>query len=343
MICARSYARPEGEVQRLFIEPVSARPEARRVRAAHGALLVRPARFGFNAQTADSNRFQHPDAPGADPAGQARAEFELLCTLVRASGVRVCAVDDTPEPVKPDAVFPNNWVSFHRDGTVVLYPLQASNRRPERRMEILAAVEAQLGFERRRLLDLSAHEREGRYLEGTGSLVLDHAQRIAYACRSARTDESLVREWAELMGYEPLLFDARGADDMPPYHTNVLLCIGERWAAVCAAAIATADRARVLQRLRGCAREIIDIGMPAMYAFAGNMLELTGRDAGGAAQAVLVMSDSARSALQRSDHRAWARLTGSVEQVIAAPIPIIERLGGGSVRCMLAEVPERAA
>lgn len=342
MICARSHARPEGEVARLFIEPVSTRPATRRLRAAHGALLVRPARFGFNAQTASSNRFQHCGEPGADAAGQARAEFELLYTRLRASGIRVCAVDDTAEPIKPDAVFPNNWVSFHRDGSIVLYPLQAPNRRSERRLEILAAVETQLGFERRRLLDLSAHERDGRYLEGTGSLVLDHARRIAYACRSARTDESLVREWSESMGHEPLLFDARGADGMPPYHTNVLLCIGERWAAVCAAAIVQADRGRVLQRLHDSGREIIEISMQAMYAFAGNMLELTGRDADGTAQAVLVMSESARSALQCSDHRAWARLAGSVERVIAVPIPLIERLGGGSVRCMLAEVPEPA-
>ncbi len=305
--------------------------------------MVRPACFGYNAETADSNRFQHSGAAGADPAGQARAEFELLYTRLRASGVRVCAVDDTPEPAKPDAVFPNNWVSFHRDGTIVLYPLLAPNRRPERRVEILAAVEAQLGFRRRRLLDLRAREREGRYLEGTGSLVLDHAQRVAFACRSARTDESLAHECSRLLGYEPLLFDAHGVDGVPPYHTNVLLCIGERWAAICTAAIAQDDRERVLRRLRDSGREIIELSMQAMYGFAGNMLELAGQDTDGTATAVLVMSESARSVLQHSADRAWARLTGCVGQVISAPVPVIERLGGGSVRCMLAEVPEPAA
>ena len=141
-----------------------------------------------------------------------------------------CVVDDTSEPAKPDAVFPNNWVSFHRDGTIVLYPMLAPNRRAERRMEIVAAVEQRLGFRRTRLLDLSSHEQQGRMLEGTGSLVLDHVHRIAYACRSARTDESLVREWSALMNYEPLLFDALGAGGAPIYHTNVMLSIGSHWA-----------------------------------------------------------------------------------------------------------------
>jgi hypothetical protein len=322
---------------------VTAQSDAHHAQAAHGALLVRPVRFGYNSQTALSNRFQHADAQCADAAAQAGIEFEALCTQLRAAGVRLCVAQDTAEPEKPDAVFPNNWVSFHRDGTVVLYPMQAPNRRPERRLDIIAAVEAQLGFRRRRLLDMSPYELSGRFLEGTGSLVLDHVQRIAYACRSARTDDALVGEWSRLMSYQPLLFDARDSDGAPPYHTNVLLCIGSRWAAVCAEAISAPDRSRVLRRLHDSGRQIIEISPLAMRGFAGNMLELTAMDALGAARAVLVLSATARSVLQCSDARAWERLSGSVEQTVAVAVPVIERLGGGSVRCMLAEVPEQAA
>src|ERR1700722_5878826 len=220
------------------------------VQCAPGVLMVRPARFGYNAQTAASNRFQRAEPRSVDIAARARAEFETLAQAIQAAGVAVCVVDDSVEPAKPDAVFPNNWVSFHGDGTVVLYPMQAPNRREERRMEILQAVEARLHFRRSRLVDLRAHEEEGRFLEGTGSLVLDHVHRIAYACRSPRTDESLVRAWSQQLGFQPLLFDASDADGTAIYHTNVLLSIGTAWAVVCTAAIADGDRERVLQSLR---------------------------------------------------------------------------------------------
>ena len=313
-------------------------PSARNEQCAEGVLLVRPAQFGYNSETAATNRFQqaHPQSP--DTAIRARREFEALCQAIEAAGVGLCVVDDTSAPVKPDAVFPNNWVSFHRDGTVVLYPMQAVNRRAERRMEILQAVETQLQFRRRRLIDLRANEEQGRMLEGTGSLVLDHVQKITYACRSARTDESPVREWSALMNYEPLLFDALGADGTPLYHTNVLLSIGARWAVVCAEVIAAADRARVLGRLRATGREIIEISAAAMSGFAGNILELASRDATGDPRSVLVLSEQARSALQQ-EPQGWDRLRACVDQVVAIAVPTIERVGGGSVRCMLAEVP----
>jgi hypothetical protein len=318
---------------------VRANADVAAAQCAHGVLLVRPARFGYNRQTAVSNRFQQA-ADWADPAERARAEFDALCAGIKGAGINLCVVDDTAEPAKPDAVFPNNWVSFHRDGTVVLYPMQASNRRAERRTEVIAAVEMQLEFQRRRLIDLRDHEQQGRMLEGTGSLVLDHVQRVAYACRSARTDESLVREWSTLMHYEPLLFDAHGADGAPVYHTNVLLSIGAHWAVVCLAAIAAADRARVLQRLRASGREIVDINVEAMAEFAANLLELLGADPRGGLRSVLLLSERARAALQGLDDDAWGRLSGCVDAVVAAAVPTIERLGGGSVRCMLAEVPQ---
>ena len=308
------------------------------LQCAPAVLLVRPARFGYNLQTAESNRFQR-DALGADSSqALALVEFAALCSALQSAGVRQCVAFDTPEPIKPDALFPNNWVSFHRDGTIVLYPMHAPNRRLERRMEILAAVERELNFRRRRLLDLSPEERRGRCLEGTGSLVLDHVERVAYACRSARTDESLVREWARLMGYDPEVFEATDGNGSALYHTNVMLAIGSRCAIICTDALAFADRARVLERLRASGREIIEIGLEAMRGFAGNVLELRVSDEAAATRSVLVMSAQARATLSAAQ---WGRLSDAADRVLVVGVPNIEMLGGGSVRCMLAEVPER--
>jgi hypothetical protein len=248
-------------------------------------------------------------------------------------------VEDTVEPPKPDAVFPNNWVSFHEDGTVVLYPMQAPNRRLERRMDILSTVEHALSFRRRHLLDLSAEERHGRYLEGTGSLVLDHVARVAYACRSPRTDEALVHEWARAMRFEAEVFDASGGDGTALYHTNVMLAIGTRAAVLCSEALAAADRERVRARLMASGRELVEISRQSMHAFAGNVLELRADAAGPGMQSVLVMSSRARAAFNAAQ---WARLQACVERIIDVAIPSIETLGGGGVRCMLAEVPGRA-
>ncbi len=299
------------------------------------ALLVRPACFGYNVETAQSNHFQSPASATAGSAARdlARTELDALAASLCAAGVRVYVAEDTADPVKPDAVFPNNWVSWHRDGTVVLYPLSAPNRRAERRAELLESAAAGSGFQRRRLLDLSQHERAGRFLEGTGSLVLDHVQRVAYACRSARTDETLVREWARLLDYAPVCFDAYDAAGRPLYHTNVMLAVGTRWVVVCAQAIAASDRGRVLAHLRDSGRELIEITLPAMGSFAGNLLELRARE-----RRVVVMSARARAAL-RAEPAAWERLCAAVDEVIDVPVPTIEALGGGSVRCMLCEIP----
>jgi hypothetical protein len=332
-----SRVRPT-DVQPRFTDAVMTQPDDAGAQCAPGVLLVRPAHFGYNGETAASNRFQQP-AQWPDTVQRARREFDALAAAIHAAGVSVCVVDDSSEPAKPDAVFPNNWVSFHRDGTIVLYPMQAPNRRAERRMEIVAAAEQRLGFRRRRLLDLSRHEQQGRALEGTGSLVLDYVHKVAYACVSSRTDPELVREWAQRMDYEPLLFDARGSGGVRIYHTNVMLSIGARWAVVCAEAIDDADRARVLQRLGASGREIIPISLAAMAAFAANILELRGIDAAGGERSVLLLSEQARSALRQLDPQAWERLCGRVDQIVASAIPTIESVGGGSVRCMLAEVP----
>jgi hypothetical protein len=299
-------------------------------------LLVRPAHFTFNPETAASNRMAAPSSSAASPALAALGEFATLQRALVAAGVRCCVAQDTAEPPKPDAVFPNNWVSFHADGSLVLYPMYAPSRRAERRGEIVAAVQRELGFRERRRLDLHAHERRGSFLEGTGSLVLDHAGRIAYASRSERTDESLVVAWCEWMGYEPVVFDSRGRDGHALYHTNVLLSIGSRHVIVCSAALRDPDRGRVLERLRASGRAIVEIGMDALYGFAGNILELRVPIEGARSAALLVMSARARAALAAAE---WDALRATVDRVIEVPVPTIETLGGGSVRCMMAEVP----
>ena len=307
---------------------------------APAVLMVRPARFGFNPQTAQSNRFQREAQESSASSARAQAEFSALHGALKAAGVRTCVVADTPQPAKPDAVFPNNWVSFHADGTIVVYPMHAANRRAERRAEILAAVEAELTFSRRRLLDFSAEEKRGRYLEGTGSLVIDHINHVAYACRSARTDESLVHEWAKAMQYQAEVFEAADHDGQALYHTNVMLSIGSRCAVICSEAIAPKDKQRVLARLRASGRELIEVSTAAMVAFACNVLELRAHTQVGPAQSLLVMSSKARAAF---DPEQWAQLNASVDCIIDVAIPTIETQGGGGVRCMLAEVPESRA
>src|SRR5215472_4057716 len=234
-----------------------------RQQCADAVLMVRPKAFGYNRETAHTNRFQRLPPEGAgDACALAREEFAACC------------VEDSARPVKPDAVFPNNWVSFHQDGTVVLYPMQAASRRFERRPALIETAIGELGFRVSHLLDLSWFEGEGKYLEGTGSLVLDNVARVAYACLSPRTHPEVLREWTQALGYEAVTFRAADRTGVPLYHTNVLMCIGARAVVIGTAAIAPADRARVLERLAGTGREIIEIGHEELGRFAGNMLEL---------------------------------------------------------------------
>ena len=303
--------------------------------------MVEPAAFGFNPETAASNAMQRATTEeGAALTQVAKAESAGLRRALESEGVQVVMAKDTPSPAKPDALFPNNWVSFHADGTLVLYAMLSPNRRLERRAEVVDEVCATLGFGVRRRIDLSVHETSGRFLEGTGSLVLDHVARVAYACRSPRTDASLVHEWARAMNFRAEVFEATDAAGQPYYHTNVMMWIGTRCAIVCAEAIATADRERVCASLRASGREVIEIDRAAVNSFAGNMLELATWDEALGDSSVLVMSETARAALAGSRLK---KLSGCVDTVLAVPIPTIERIGGGGVRCMLAEVPQVAA
>jgi hypothetical protein len=217
----------------------------------------------------------------------------------------------------------------------VLYPLQSASRRLERRPEVIETAVRALGFQVSHLLDLTWYEGEGKYLEGTGSLVLDHVGRVAYACVSPRTHPEVVAEWAQALGYQAVIFSASDRAGVPLYHTNVLMCIGARAVVVGTEAIAPADRTRVIGHLTESGREIIEIGLEEIGRFAGNMLELATWDEALGDSRVLVMSESARQGLKPAT---YARLSGCTDAVLSVPVPTIERLGGGSVRCMLAEV-----
>ena len=308
-----------------------------RAQCADAVLMIRPASFDYNPETALTNSMmQRPGVPGATAHNDlARVEFQHMVNAVRGEGITVCVADDTPQPPKPDAIFPNNWVSFHADGTVVLYPMQAQNRRTERRRDVVDAAAEQAGFRITRVLDLSPHEREGRCLEGTGSLVLDHANRVAYASVSPRTHPAVVDEWARELGYTPVVFRAMDRAGAPIYHTNVLMCVGERFVLVGTDAIAPSDRAPVLNQLRASGREVVEIGHDEIEHFAGNMLELATWDEALGDSRVLVMSASARDALSADT---YGRLSACTDTLLIVPVPTIEKLSGGSVRCMLAEI-----
>jgi hypothetical protein len=298
---------------------------------ASAVLMIRPAHFRANPETADSNAFQTVAGAGAAVARHARAEFDALVKVLREAGVTVELFEDRAEPVSPDAVFPNNWVTFHADGRACLYPMLAQNRRSERRADILTALQKERGYRLTQVEDLSGAERDGRYLEGTGSLVLDRPHRVAYACLSPRTDVKLLADWSERMGYASLAFHARDAAGKLIYHTNVMLCIGDRFAVVCLDSIAErAERKRVETRLAETGHEVIAISLAEMQAFAGNMLQLASRDGG----SVLAMSARAAAALSEAQRAALAKYS----RIVANPIETIEDHSGGSVRCMLAEI-----
>jgi hypothetical protein len=318
------------------------RGRAKLQQCASAVLMIRPAAFDYNPQTAATNKMQkRAAAPVAGlaqpPSAQqlALSEFDSFVRILRGEGLEVCVADDTPLPPKPDAVFPNNWVSFHEDGTVVLYPMQAQSRRLERRPQILDRVATELGFRVRRMVDLTKHEASGRFLEGTGSLVLDHCERVAYACASPRTHPAVLEEWAHELGYETVMFDACDRNGDPFYHTNVMMCLGSRVAVLGTCAMSDDDRDRVIERLSTTGRDLVEIGYDEIDQFAGNMLELASWDEALGDCRLLVMSDAARQAIRPE---VYTRLAAGTDCVLAIPVPTIERLGGGSVRCMLAEV-----
>jgi hypothetical protein len=302
-----------------------------RAQCADTVLMVRPAAFGANAETAATNAFQDRSAyDAAAVRDAARREFESVASRLGDAGVEVILVEDSPDRATPDAVFPNNWVSFHHDGVVVLYPMLSPLRRRERRAEVIDAVRAS-GRSVRRIVEYTRWEGEDRFLEGTGSLVLDHMARVAYACESPRTHRDPLEEWCRDLDYAPHVFLAVGPDGAPLYHTNVMMCIGQDFAVACLEAVPDpAARRALAARLLATGRDLIEITVAQMGAFAGNVLAL----ATGSGEGVIALSESARGALVPAQRRRLER-HGTV---VSVPIPTIERHGGGSVRCMLAEV-----
>jgi len=299
---------------------------------AAAVLMIRPVCFHSNPLTADSNRFQGKTEANPNQQQLAAAEeFDDLARTLIDAGVEVIAIDDTPDPITPDSIFPNNWVSFHADGSVVLYPMEAANRRPERRTDILDSLVRDHGFHIGRVVDLTAHEAQGKHLEGTGSMVLDRVHRVAYACLSSRTDLDVLGDFAQQLDYEIVAFDAADKDGMAIYHTNVLMNVGESLAVICDECIVRDEpREAVLQSLKQSGHDIVTLSFEQMDAFAGNMLELRTL----AGERLLAMSEQARQSLtdaQLSVIEANAR-------IISAPIDCIEASSGGSVRCMLAEI-----
>lgn len=300
--------------------------------ASSTVLLVRPAAFGFHAEAAQSNAFA---AAGdeSDAAARAVAEFDSLRCALEDAEVRCLVLDDTPDPARPDAVFPNNWVSFHVDGTLIIYPMANAARRLERRLDALLPLLGSEGLAPGEIIDLSALEVEGAFLEGTGSLILDRPRARAFACRSSRTSAAGVHAFEAATGWTVELFDAADRHGRQIYHTNVMLTLGTDFALVCADAIAEADRERVLTALRD-EREVITVGFDQMERFACNALELRGAE-----EPVIALSATALDSLEAGQRAALERFG----RLVPVAIPTIERIGGGSVRCMIAELflPER--
>jgi hypothetical protein len=292
-------------------------------------LMIRPASFGFNEQTAESNAFQQRNVGQQEVQQKTLEEFDAFVTLLTGHGLDVTVIEDTVEPQKPDAIFPNNWVSFHENGDVLMYPMQAENRRLERNEAVIRKLEER--FKVNHIIDLSRFEVQHKFLEGTGSMVLDRENKIAYACLSPRTDAEVLKTFCEHLQYKAVTFNAVDAMQQAIYHTNVMMCIGTKFAIICLDSIKEVyEKELLVQTLKNTNKEIVAITLDQMNHFAGNMLEVQNKDG----QSLLVMSQSAHQSLNHEQIKSLEQYT----QIIFANLNTIETIGGGSARCMLAEV-----
>jgi hypothetical protein len=308
----------------------SAQQRLKEAQTTDTVLMVRPASFGFNPETAATNRFQQSIPEESGVADKARREFDGLVNALATAGVSVIVMEDGPEPAKPDAVFPNNWFSTHVSGIAVLYPMHNPSRRAERRRDWIESLASEHGRRLSAILDLSYWEAHGQALEGTGSLILDRVNRVAYACRAPRTAEQPLAQWSAFMGYQTHCFDAVDEHGTAIYHTNVMMTLGSGFAAVALDAVPErGERERLRRSLEAAGKEVIPLSLEQIAGFGGNILHLSG-----SAGEVIAMSECARESLGRDVIK---RLEAHGE-IVSAPIPTIEQCGGGSVRCMLAEV-----
>jgi len=292
-------------------------------------LMIRPASFGFNEETAGSNAFQQNNTNLQQAQQKAVHEFDNFVDLLKGKGVNVKVINDTQEPQKPDAIFLNNWVSFHDNGDVILYPMQAENRRRERREDAVRKLEHH--FTINHIIDLSRFELENKFLEGTGSMVLDRENKIAYACLSPRTHIDVLNTFCEHLHYKPVVFTATDAGQKAIYHTNVMMCIGSAFAVICMDSIQEASvKVAVTSTLNSTGKEIVDITLEQMNHFAGNMLQVQNTEG----KSLLVMSNTAHRSLTVDQIRNLEKYA----EIVPANLNTIETIGGGSARCMLAEV-----
>ena len=296
-------------------------------------LMVRPVRFRMNEQTVVNNYFQEEmDLKNDEINHQAQQEFDVLVEKLRTVGVKVIVVDDIYEQNTPDSVFPNNWITFHQNGDVAIYPMFAENRRRERREDILDKVEAE-GFDIENVYDYTDAEKENIFLEGTGAMVLDRVNRKAYCALSPRADEELFIEFCEDFEYTPVIFKAYqqvNNEQLPIYHTNVMMALGVDFAVVCLDTITDkSERKNLLHHLKEDKKEVINITPKQMEQYAGNMLQVQGKDS-----TYLVMSDAAYNSLTPEQRETIEKHTA----IIHSNLETIETCGGGSARCMMAEV-----
>lgn len=292
--------------------------------------MIRPAGFSFNRETRPTNAFQHSAGLPADLSGVARDEFDRMADHLVSAGVEVTVFEDINGLETPDAVFPNNWISLHQSGKVVLYPMMAPNRRKERRPDIIDSLREKFHVED--IIDLTHFENEGKYLEGTGSMVLDRRYKIAYAAISPRTHPEPLQAFSEALGYEIVQFHASDKNNVPIYHTNVMMCVGDSFAVVCLEALKNEDERHNLRSvLEETEKFVIEISLDQVAAFAGNML-LVRNNAG---QKMMVMSTSAFESLTAQQKMMLEEFTS---RLVYVDIPAIEATGGGSARCMLAEI-----
>ena len=292
-------------------------------------LMIRPVRFGYNAQTAVNNAFQVADANQQEVEKKAIAEFDGFVEKLRNAHVDVTVVEDTPEPHTPDSLFPNNWISFHSNGTIVLYPMFAENRRLERKPTVLAAIKNKFLIQQTE--DMSVYENKQLYLEGTGSMVLDRDNRFAYACLSPRTDRQVLEDFCTRMNYTPVVFNSMDEKNQPIYHTNVMMCVADRYVVICLDSIPDEkEKNNVIEKINASGKSIISISLSQMNHFAGNMLQIENSSG----EKILVMSSQAYESLSPAQ---VAELSG-FNRILHSSLHTIESNGGGSARCMMAEI-----
>lgn len=294
-------------------------------------LMIEPAAFGFNAETAENNYFQ-VNSENSETQTKALQEFNNFVEKLRSKGINIITVKDTLEPHTPDSIFPNNWISMHSDGTIVLYPMCAVNRRWERRNDILEMLKEK--FQVKEIVDLSAFENDGKFLEGTGSMIFDHDNKLAYGSVSLRLDENLFRNFCEKFGFKPIVFHSYQTvnnERLPIYHTNVMMCVADQFVVICLDCIDDEhERRNVVNAIVNSGKKIIEISETQMQQFAGNMLQVENNEG----KKFLVMSQSAYHSLTEEQIKQIEKYS----EIIYSDLATIETNGGGSARCMLAEV-----